>query len=105
MRSAVIFLYTSRSVERRCAIAVSAAKAKFCIQFFGLLCKLYFGPFCSRANSCSENAMSVLFMTGKNFVFVGGLLFVRGLDGLVFCPGSGIWIGFLFVVCFRLCGE
>jgi len=47
----------------RCAIAVSASKVKFCTQFFGLLCKLYLGPFCSRANSCSENAMSVLFMT------------------------------------------
>ena len=63
MRSAVSFLYTSRSEGGRCAIEISASKAKFSIQFFGLLCKLYLGPFSSRANSCSENAMSVLFMT------------------------------------------
>ena len=41
MRSAVSFLYTSRSVRGRCAIAVSASRARFCIQFFGLLCRLY----------------------------------------------------------------
>jgi len=52
MYSAVSFPYTSWSEWGRSAIAVSASKAKFCIQFFGLLCKLYLGPFYSRANSC-----------------------------------------------------
>ena len=63
MNSAVSFLYTLWYEGGRCAIAVSASKAKFCIQFFGLFCKLYLGPLCSRANSWSENAMSVLFIT------------------------------------------
>lgn len=44
-------------------IAVSASRARFCIQFLGLECKLYFRPFCSRADSLFENVMSVLFMS------------------------------------------
>ena len=44
MYSAVSFPYTSWSEWGRSAIAVSASKAKFCIQFFGLLCTVYLGP-------------------------------------------------------------
>jgi hypothetical protein len=37
---------------------VSASRAGFCIQFLGLMCKLYLGHFCSKDISCSENAVS-----------------------------------------------
>ena len=48
IRSAVSFLYTSRSVGGRCDMAVSASKAKFWIQFLDLVCMLYLRPFCSK---------------------------------------------------------
>ena len=41
MRSAVSFLYTSRSEEGRCEVAVSVLRARYWIQFLGLLCRLY----------------------------------------------------------------
>ena len=46
MRSAVNFLYTSRSDCGSRGMAVSASRASVWSQFFGLLCKLYLGPFC-----------------------------------------------------------
>ena len=61
--SAVIFLYTSHSVGGRREMAVSASSARVRIQSLGLSCKLYLGPFCSRAISGSENEMSVMFTT------------------------------------------
>jgi len=63
IRSPVIFLYTSRSVCGRREMAVSASRARFSIQSLGLSCKLYLGPFCSRAISGSENDMSVMLTT------------------------------------------
>ena len=62
MHSAVSFLYTSWSEGEECYCSFSF-QGQVCIQFFGLLCNLYLGPFCSGANSYSENAMAVLFMT------------------------------------------
>ena len=47
MRSAVSILYVSRCGRERLDIAVSASRARFRIQFLGLSCRLYFGPFCS----------------------------------------------------------
>jgi hypothetical protein len=44
-------------------IAVSASNARFCIQFFGFECKLYFRPFWSSAVSPLEKLMFVLFMS------------------------------------------
>ena len=63
MRSAVSFLYTSRSVGGRCDMAVSVSKAKFRIQFVGLVCMVHLGPFCCKDISCSENDMSDLLTT------------------------------------------
>ena len=65
MRSAVSFLYTSRSEGGRCDMAVSASRARFWILFLGLLCRLYLGPFCSRAISGSEKVMSGMFWWGR----------------------------------------
>ena len=44
-------------------MAVSASSSKFWIQSFGLSCKLYLGPFYSKAISGSEKDMSVMFTT------------------------------------------
>ena len=63
MRSAVSILYVSRCGRRRLDMAVSASRARFGIQFLDLSCRLYFGPFCSKAISCSVNRMSVMFAT------------------------------------------
>jgi len=63
IRSAVIFLHTSRSVWGRREMAVSASRARFWIQSLGLSFRLYLGPFCNRAISGSENGMSVMFTT------------------------------------------
>ena len=63
MLSAVNFLYTSRSEGGRQEMAVSDSSAKFWIQFFGLSCKVYLGPFCSKAISVSEKDMSVMYTT------------------------------------------
>jgi len=46
MRSATSFLYTSRLDVGSCDMAVSASRARFCIQFCCLVCRLYLGPFC-----------------------------------------------------------
>ena len=74
MRSAVLFLYTSCSEGGRCEMAVSASRARFWIQSFGLSCKLYFGPLCSKATSGSEKDISVMFTTpGWKFCFGGWL--------------------------------
>ena len=63
MRSATIFLYASLSPVGNCVMAVSASRAKFCIQFFFLACMLYLGPFCSKAISGLEKEMSVMLTT------------------------------------------
>jgi hypothetical protein len=64
MRSAASFLYISRSDGgRSCDIAVSVANARFCIQSFFLVWRLYFGPFYSSAISWSVNVISVLLIT------------------------------------------
>ena len=47
----------------RCMMAVSASRARFRIQYVGLECKLCLGPFSSNVISCSENVMSVVFIT------------------------------------------
>ena len=44
-------------------IAVSALRARLCIQFFFLECELYLGPFRSKAVSSLEKAVLVLLMT------------------------------------------
>ena len=74
MRSAVIFLYTSRSEGGRYEMAVSASSAKFWIQSFGLSCNLYLGPFCSMATSGSEKDTSVMFTTRGWNLLLGGSL-------------------------------
>ena len=63
MRSAVNFLYISRSDCGSRDMAVSASRASVWIQFFGLLCKLYLGPFCRMVISVSEKDMSVMLTT------------------------------------------
>ena len=72
IRSAVSFLYTSRSKGGRCDMAVSATRARFWIQFLCFLFMLYLGPFCSTTISGSEIDMSVMFTTlWWNVCFVG----------------------------------
>ena len=46
-----------------CDITVSVSNARFCIQFFFLVWRLYFGPLCSSAISWSVNIISVLLIT------------------------------------------
>jgi hypothetical protein len=54
MPYALIFLYTSHSERGRYEMAVSASRARFWIQFLGLSCKLYLGPFSSKVISRSQ---------------------------------------------------
>jgi len=63
MRSATSFLYTSLSLVGSREMAVSASKARFCIQFFHFACKFYFGPFCNSLVSILVKGMLVLLMT------------------------------------------
>ena len=62
-RSAVNFLYTSRSDGGRSVMAVSASRASVWSQSLGLLCMLYLGPFCKMVISGSEKDMSVMLRT------------------------------------------
>ena len=63
MRSAVSFLYTSRSERGSFDSAVSTSRARFCIQLSFLECRLYLGPFSSSVISWLVKVMFVLFMT------------------------------------------
>jgi hypothetical protein len=63
IRSATMCLYMSWSDVCSFCIAVSASNARSRIQFFCLVCKLYFRPFYSRVILHLENGMSVLFIT------------------------------------------
>ena len=63
IRDATRCLYVSRSDMGSFCIAVSASSARSCIQFFCLVCRLYFRPFCNRVISLLEKCMSVLFIT------------------------------------------
>lgn len=55
-------------------MAVSASRARFCNQFFFLVCKLYLRPFCSKAVSLLEKEMFILFITlGWNVCFSCGV--------------------------------
>jgi hypothetical protein len=59
-----------------CVVAVSASRARFHKQFFGLVCMLYLSPFCIKTISSLENDMLVLFMTLVwNVCFCHGVLF------------------------------
>ena len=71
----VSVLYISRWEGGRLDMAVSASRARFRIQFLGLSCRLYFGPFCNRAISGSVKDMSVMFTTlgWKLLGLVGGV--------------------------------
>ena len=83
IHSATICLYMSWSDVGSFCIALSASNARSQIQFFCLVCKLYFRPFCSRVISHLENGMScVVYYPWVKTVF---LLWVccLGLDQFV----------------------
>ena len=63
MWSATSFLYTSLSLVGSREMAVSASRARFCIQFLLFACKLYFRPFCSSVVLLLVKGMLVLLTT------------------------------------------